>query len=222
MKRIIVLAIIAFASYYLLTRNSHKTTEDFKSKIDSLSKVNDSLLLVNMKDNSTIIKLQAIDDNLNYQAQHQKVKIVKVKEIVEVEKNRIDNLNERELVSYFNQRYPKDTTTNPLPVAQPVLTFAAKDLVAYDGAKEELIAMDSIIELQEDRIEGKDSIITLYGDKEVRYKGMLDNKDKVILEWNKQYDVIKAQNKKLKTQSKIQKIGIAVLAGGLIYTVIQK
>ena len=60
-------------------------------------------------------------------------------ETIEIEKNAIDNLQEHQLVSFYNTRYPVDTITNPLPIAQPVLVSAAKDLVELDGAKQIIV-----------------------------------------------------------------------------------
>jgi len=222
MKKLVLVVALAFIGYCLFTLGDIKASSNFKSKLDSLDKINDSLTLANHKDDSTITALVKLDSSLVYQVDHQKTKVIKIKEYVEIEKNKIDNLTEQELVSYLNKRYPKDTTTNPLPVAQPVLTSASKDLAAYDGAKQEIVVKDSIISIQTNRITLKDSTIGLYVGKEVRFKSIINNQDLKINEWSKQYNDLYLQHNKLKLKNKITKIGTGVIIGGLIYMTIMK
>jgi CRISPR/Cas system CMR-associated protein Cmr5 small subunit len=217
-----LVAILAFIGYTLFTLGGARVSTEFKAKLDSLETVNDSLYGENMQDDIKIKELSTLDSALQYQVNHQKTKIVKIKEIVEIEKNKIDNFTEQEIVSYLNQRYPKDTTTNPLPVAQPVLTFVAKDLAAYDGAKHEIVIKDSVIATQESRMTLKDSTITLFMNKEGRYKAIIGNKDQAISEWSKQYDALNLNYKKLKVKNKFQKIGSYIIIGGLAYTLLAK
>ena len=221
-KKIILVVVLAFIGYGLFTLGDIKATASFKSKLDSLNQVNDSLTAENEEDNYKIAELQVKDSILTYNIAHQKAKIIKVKEFVEIEKNKIDNFTEQEIVSYLNQRYPKDTITNPLPVAQPVLTFVAKDLAAYDGAKQELIIKDSVITTQESRITLKDSTITLFVNKEGRYRAIIGNKDQAISEWTKQYDILNLNYKKLQVRNKFQKIASYIIIGGLTYTLLAK
>ena len=221
-KKIILVVVLAFIGYGLFTLGDIKATASFKSKLDSLNQVNDSLTAENEEDNYKIAELQVKDSILTYNIAHQKAKIIKVKEFVDIEKNKIDNFTEQEIVSYLNQRYPKDTITNPLPVAQPVLTFVAKDLAAYDGAKQELIIKDSVITTQESRITLKDSTITLFVNKEGRYRAIIGNKDQAISEWTKQYDMLNLNYKKLQVRNKFQKIASYIIIGGLTYTLLVK
>ena len=221
-QKIGVVAVIILVCYALFTLGDMKGTASFKGKLDSLNRVNDSLVAENEEDSYKIAVLQVQDSILTYNINHQKTKVIKVKEIVEVEKNKIDNFTEQEIVSYLNQRYPKDTTTNPLPVAQPVLTFAAKDLAAYDGAKQEIVIKDSVIAMQESRITLKDSTITLFVNKEGRYRAIIGNKDQAISEWSKQYDLLNLNYKKMQIRNKFQKIGTYIIIGGLTYTLLAK
>jgi hypothetical protein len=221
-KKIILVVVLAFIGYGLFTLGDIKATASFKGKLDSLNQVNDSLTAENEEDSYKIAELQVKDSILTYNIAHQKAKIIKVKEFVEIEKNKIDNFTEQEIVSYLNQRYPKDTITNPLPVAQPVLTFVAKDLAAYDGAKQELIIKDSVITTQESRITLKDSTITLFVNKEGRYRAIIGNKDQAISEWTKQYDMLNLNYNKLQLRNKFQKIASYIIIGGLTYTLLVK
>ena len=199
-----------------------RTSSDFKGKLDSLTEVNDYLLIQNQIADSQIEAIERQDSIYIHDLKNQKAKVIKIKEYVQVEVNKIDNLTEQELVSYLNQRYPKDTITNPLPVAQPVLASASKDLAAYDGAKHEIIIKDSVIAIQESRITLKDSTIGLYINKEGRYKSIIGNKDQAISEWSKQYDNLNLNYKKLQVKNKFQKITTYIIIGGLTYTLLAK
>ena len=144
-KLIFPLVIVALLFWIFVDKcNYSNLSNDFKIKQDSLVQAVDSLQLEIVKDDSVIVVLNELDAHLREQIDEQKDKIKTVVKYVEIEKNKIDTYSEAELVSSFNQRYPTDTVTNPLPVAQPVLVSAAKDLVAFDGAKQELIIKDSI------------------------------------------------------------------------------
>ena len=217
-----LVAVLAFIGYTLFFLGGARVSTEFKTKLDSLNQVNDSLTAKNEEDNYKIAVLQVQDSILTYNIEHQRAKVIKVKEIVEIEKNKIDNFTEQEIVSYLNQRYPKDTITNPLPVAQPVLVSASKDLAAYDGAKQEIVIKDSVIAIQESRITLKDSTITLFVNKEGRYRAIIGNKDKAISEWSKQYDLLNLNYKKMQIRNKFQKIGMYVIVGGLTYTLLAK
>lgn len=222
MKKVLLVVALAFIGYILFDLGSMRASSNFQAKLDSLDKQNDSLYAENAKDDSTIVKLTALDQELEYKLDHQKAKVIKIKEVVEIERNKIDNLSEQELVSYLNNRYPKDTVTNPLPVAQPVLVEASKDLAAYDGAKQELVVKDSVIAIQDSRIFFKDSTINLYVTKEGRFKSIITNQDLKITEWSKQYNNLYLEHNKLKLKNKFTKIGAGVIIGGLIYMTIAK
>lgn len=221
-KKIVLIVAIAFVGFGLFTLGDIKGTASFKGKLDSLNKVNDSLTVENEQDSYRIAQLEVQDSILTFNIEHQKAKIVKIKEIVYVKQNEVDTYNEHQLVNFYYIRYPKDTVTNPIAVAQPVLVSAAKDLVAYDGAIKEITIKDSVISTQESRITLKDSTIGLYVNKEGRYKAIIGNKDQAIAEWSKQYDALNLNYKKLKVKSKFQKIGSYIVIGGLAYTLLAR
>jgi hypothetical protein len=220
--RIGLIAILAFVGYTLFTLGSAKVGTEFKAKLDSLDRVNDSLEAMNMLDDKKIDELKTQDSILHYEIEHQKAKVIRVDHWIDSSKGKIDTYTEHELVSSFNKRYPKDTVTNPLPLAQPVLTATAKDLVELDGAKIKLVIKDSVIAVQESRLTLKDSTITLFMNKEGRYKAIIGNKDQAIAEWSKQYDILNLNYKKLQIRNKFQKIGTYIIIGGLTYTLLAK
>jgi len=221
-KLIFPLVVVALLFWIFIDKcNYSNLSDDFKAKQDSLVQTVDSLQVEIAKSDSVINDLNILDAELNYQVMHQKNKIKTVVKYVEVEKNKIDTYSETELVSSFNKRYPTDTTTNPLPIAQPVLIATAKDLVEFDGAKQELVIKDSIIVLDEQRIANKDSIISVQNKKELNYNNIVINQDMQIEGLRFQYNALKVKNQKLKVQAKIGKIGTGLAIAGLTFLLIK-
>jgi hypothetical protein len=194
----------------------------FLAQVDSLHKVNDSLYNQIAKEDAAIDSLNHVSDVLEDKLAHQKVKVIKIVETIEIEKNNVDSYTEQELISSLNRRYPKDTVTNPLPVAQPVLVSVAKDLVELDGAKQIIVLKDSSINTLEAKVTVKDSVIGKYANKELNYKNIILNKDKEITGWEGQYQKLELQYNKLKVKSKFQRIGSYVVIGGLAYLMLVK
>ena len=221
-KIIVVIAIIAICSVLFEKCSSNVEHKAFLAQVDSLHKVNDSLFVEIRKDDAAIDSLNYVSETLTDKLAHQKTKVIKIVETVEVEKNKIDDLQEHQLVSFYNTRYPSDTVTNPLPVAQPVLVSAAKDLVELDGAKQIIVLKDSAITTLETKVNVKDSVIGKYISKEDKFRLILLNKDKEIDGWEGQYQKIELQYNKLKIKSKFQRIGSYVVIGGLAYLMIAK
>ena len=197
-------------------------SDQFRTTQDSLTKAVDSMEVEIQKHDSAVAVLSQIDDSLQYVIDHQKAKIKTIVQYVEVESVKIDEFSEVELVSSFYKRYPKDTVTNPLPVAQPVLVSAAKDLVELDGAKQIIIIKDSVIASTENRVAVKDSTIALYVKKEDNYKGIMLNQQTQIKDWKFQHSILQLENTKLKTKNKFTKIGAGLIAGGLVYLMLVK
>lgn len=192
-------------------------TEEFVAKQDSLVKAVDSLVEDNHQKDLQIGALEHADYDLRNELEEAKGKVKVITKWVDSSKGKVDTYSEAELISSFNQRYPVDTVTNPLPLAQPVLVSAAKDLIELDGAKQILVVKDSIISLNEKRIVGKDSVIALYVGKETNYKSIVNNQQIQIADWKDQYKQIQLQNKKLKIQNKFTKIGTGIVIGGLVF-----
>jgi hypothetical protein len=221
-KIIVVVAIIAIFSVLFEKCSNNVEHKAFLAQVDSLHKVNDSLFVEIKKDDAAIDSLNYVSETLTDELAYQKTKVIKVIETIEIEKNNVDSYSEYELVSSFNKRYPTDTVTNPLPVAQPVLVSAAKDLVELDGAKQIIVLKDSSINTLEAKVTVKDSVISKYISKEDKYKFILVNKDKEIAGWEGQYQKLEFQYNKLKVKSKFQRIGSYIVIGGLGYLMLAK
>ena len=221
-KIIIIIAVIAIGSVLFEKCGSNVEHKAFLVQMDSLHKVNDSLNAEIAKDDAEIDSLDMIAVELQYKVDHQKAKVIKIVETIEIEKNAIDNLQEHQLVSFYNTRYPVDTITNPLPIAQPVLVSAAKDLVELDGTKQIIVLKDSSIATLEAKVTVKDSVISKYISKEDKFRLILTNKDKEIAGWEGQYQKIELQYNKLKVKSKFQRIGSYIVIGGLAYLMLAK
>jgi hypothetical protein len=221
---IVIFAVIAILIGSLLFEKCNNNVEHkaFLSQMDSLHKVNDSLYSEIAKDDAEIDSLDLVAVELQFKVDHQKAKVIKIVETIEIEKNNVDSYTEQELISSLNRRYPKDTVTNPLPVAQPVLVSVAKDLVELDGAKQIIVLKDSSIVTLESKVTVKDSIIGKYANKELNYKSIILNKDKEITGWEGQYQKLELQYNKLKVKSKFQRIGSYIVIGGLAYLMLAK
>ena len=218
----LVIIALVFVGYGMFSIGSIKVEDSFKVELDRLNNVNDSLTTKNEEDSYKIAELQVQDSILKYNISRKKTRTVVIDRWVDSSKERIDTYSEHELVSSFNKRYPTDTVTNTLPVAQLVLASTAKDLIELDGAKEELGIKDSVIAIQESRITLKDSTIKLYINKEERYKATIGNKEQAIAEWTKQYGILNLTYKQAQVKSKFQKIGSYIIIGGLAYALLAK
>jgi hypothetical protein len=174
------------------------------------------------KDNAIIDSLNYLDAVLTVKLDIAKKNVKVITKYVDSSKSAIDNYTEHQLVTSFNTRYPADTVTNPLPVAQPVLVAAAKDLVELDGAKQIITIKDSAITILETKVSNKDSVISKYISKEDKFRLILLNKDKEITGWEGQYQQLEFKYNKLKVKSKFQRIGSYVVIGGLAYLMIAK
>jgi len=227
MKKTLVVALVAIVVIVLFLLGYEKyqdiqEDESFKTTLDSLHKQNDSLLISINSKSVVIDSLEVLDSALIDKLANQKPKVITITKFVDSSKGAIDTYTEQELVSSFNKRYPEDTTSNLLALAQPVLKSAAKDLVEFDGEKELSSLKDSVITIQEERINNKDAIIREYVSKETDYKGIIVNKDIEIKTWADQYDQIQKENKKLRKRSKIHKVISSILAGTLTLSFIIK
>ena len=173
-------------------------------------------------DSAKIDSLVLVDNILTFKVAYMRDHVKTVTKFVDSSKTAIDSYTEHQLVTSFNTRYPADTVTNPLPVAQPVLVAAAKDLVELDGAKQIITIKDSVIALTEARVTGKDSVISVYVKKEGTYKNIMFNQDTQIKDWKFQFNALQLQNTKLKAKNKFTKIGAGLVVGGLVYLMIAK
>jgi hypothetical protein len=224
MKKI-VLGVLVFlvAAYIIFDKiGDAGLSKAFTQKQDSLVHAVDSMKLTLAVDSIKIDSLNQVDLALIDQLSHTKGKVKIITKFVDSSKAAIDTYNEKELVTYFNNRYPADTVTNKLPLAQPVLVSTAKDLAELDGAKHIITIKDSVIALTEARVTGKDSVIAVYTKKESTYKNIMFNQDVQIKDWKNQYQQLYITNQKLKFKNKITKIGAGVVVGGLVYLMIAK
>lgn len=224
MKKFILPIIVVLLLVWLVVDKVqyYGLSDEFRATQDSLVQAVDSMKLDIAEKDKAIDSLNVIDDKLenqvSYWKSHQKV----ITKYVDSAKLIVDNYSEKELITFFNQRYPKDTTTNQLPLAQPVLVSAAKDLHELDGTKKIVELKDSVIAITEQRVAGKDSVIALFVKKENTYKNILTNQETQIKDWKYQYNQLQLQNQKLKLKNKFVKIGAGVVVGGLVYLMVAK
>ena len=224
MKKIVLgILVVLVAAYIIFDKvKDAGLSKEFTQKQDSLTHAVDSMKLTLAIDSVKIDSLIQVDLALVDEVKYAKGKVITVVKVVKTEKEKIHNFKDNELVSYFNNRYPIDTITNKLPIAQPVLLSTAKDLAELDGIKQMLPIKDSIIALTEARVNGKDSVIAVFVKKEGTYKSIMFNQDTQIKDWKNQYQSLYIQNQSLKFKNKITKIGAGIVVGGLVYLMIAK
>jgi hypothetical protein len=191
--------------------------------MDSLQRVNDSLIKENNLSDSLIEDLAAEDIRLNDIIDAQKASVQIIREIVIKEVEVIRDADSAAIAKFYNLRYPNQALAPDTLIAlnKPVLVEVAADLIKYDGAVKEIAIKDSIISSQGTRISLKDSTITLFKSKEANLNNIIGNKDLAIDEWTKQYKGLQLENKKLKLQSKFQKVATVLFAGGFAYMLIK-
>jgi hypothetical protein len=223
MKKLVfpLVVIVLLAWIFVSKCDTNSLFVEFKATQDSLNVVVDFLKEDNHQKDLQIGALEELDHDLQYQLDHQKAKVITITKWVDSSKGKVDTYSEEELITSFNTRYPEDTITNPLPIAQPVLVAAAKDLVELDGAKQTLVVKDSIITLNEERIFVKDSIIMKFEEKDSNSKIMIAVREKQIKDWQDQYGQLQAQNKKLKLRMQLTKIGAGLAIGGLTFLLVK-
>jgi hypothetical protein len=217
-KLVLPLVVVVLLVWIFVGKCNYNTLDtNFKNTQDSLNYVVDSLQEDNHQKELQIGALEHLEYDLQNQLSKVKAKVIIVTKWVDSSKGKIDTYSETELITSFNNRYPEDTITNLLPVAQPVLVAAAKDLVELDGAKQTLVIKDSVIALNEERIFVKDSIIMKFEEKDSNNKIIIAVREKQIKGWQEQYDQLQSQNKKLKLKNKFTKIGAGVVIGSLVF-----
>lgn len=223
MKKLVfpLVVVVLLAWMFVSKCDNNSLSIQFKNTQDSLNIVVDSLKEDNHQKDLQIGALEHLDYDLQDQLDKAKAKVIVITKWVDSSKSKVDTYSEKELITSFNNRYPEDTTTNLLPIAQPVLVSAAKDLIELDGAKEELIVKNDIITLNEQRIFVKDSIITTFKEKDNNNKIWIAMREKQIEGWQEQYSQLQAQNKKLKLRMQLTKIGTGLAIGGLTFLLIK-
>ena len=224
-KRVILIVVFAIVTIgigsVLFDKCNVKPDTTIENRIDSLNKVNDSLKLQILKKDSSIVAIKEQDAELINKIKNQYPKIIKISKYVNLKKDSVNKLNDSGFVRFFETRYPADTVSKPLILARPVLQSAANDLIEYDGLKEHVTNLDSIIEWQDQRISLKDSIIKRQDSKFNDLLQISSNKDLQLSGMRLMIDNLKEDNKKLNKQNKTYKIIGYIAIGGLAYSLLK-
>jgi len=143
-KAVLLILAVIVGAYIIFDKISDAgLSKEFLQRQDSLVNAVDSMKLTLALDSAKIDSLNQIDEELQDKLAYTKSHVKTVTKFVDSSKAAVDTYNEKELITFFNNRYPKDTTTNKLPLAQPVLVSTAKDLAKLDGAKKIITIKDS-------------------------------------------------------------------------------
>lgn len=214
---LLVLTVIGLAVWIILDRIRDKEKDKlFLQKQNQYTHVIDSLKKEIPAKDSVVLVLFEINDSLQHKIDTLKDKVKVVVKYVDSSKLSIDNFTERELITFYNERYSKDTTTNKLPVAQPVLTEAAKELAELDGARKMLTLKDSILATIGKQLEVKDSIINVYVSKEGDYKTIIVKQDSLIKNWDNRYNELDKKYQKAKIMNKVIKTASGIIIAAIL------
>ena len=218
---VIIIFILLILGLGVWLNTSVQTNIDNRAKIEELNKRNDSLKSVIDTNNYIIDMLFVVDSTLTAQIANQKPKIIERIRLVDSSKKEIAKYTDSQLVASFNKRYPKDTTSQKLELAKPVLVSAAQDLAELDGAKDIIVIKDSTINLYEKKDKIKDSIINKHESNAINYKYIISNQftqNKLVMEENMslRYDLDKQKKK-----TKLSKIVNIALLGGIGYLILK-
>jgi len=214
---LLFLTVIGLAVWIILDRIRDKEKDElFLQKQIQFTRTIDSLKGEIPKKDSVVLVLFEINDSLQHKIDTLKSNVKVVVRYVDSSKLAIDNFTERELIAFYNERYPKDTTSNKLPVAQPVLTNAAKELAELDGARKMLTLKDSILANIGKQLEVKDSIINVYVSKEGDYKTIIVNQDSLIKNWDNRYKELDKKYQKAKIMNKVIKTASGIIIAAIL------
>lgn len=221
--RLAIVILCVLGLYLAFDKCNISSSIEFTQTIDSLENVNDSLIGEIKASDSLITLLVDEDIKLNDIIDAQKASVQIIREVVIREVEVIRDADSAAIAKFYNLRYPDQALASDtfITLNKPVLVEAAADLIKYDGAVKEIAVKDSIITSQDTRINLKDSTITLFKSKEANLNTIITNKDQAIDEWTKQYKGLQLENKKLKLQSKFQKVATILFAGGFAYMLIK-
>lgn len=112
----------------------------------------------------------------------------------------------------------QDTIKIPTPVAKQIV----RDLILGDSAKTELILTKSQLNLTEQKVTLKDTIISLYNQKDIMYEERIKNEQVKFDTQGIWIKDLQKQNKKLKVKLTFIQIASTAIIGGLLYLYITK
>jgi len=112
-----------------------------------------------------------------------------------------------------------DTTKTCLP--NKVLREVAKDLIRYDGCKEELELTNQKLEKVLEREQHKDTIINLYRHKDTNNEYIIRQQELQIYQYEKMTDDLMEEIRQEKNNKLIWKVG-AIIGAGIITSLLLK
>ena len=109
----------------------------------------------------------------------------------------------------FTSFSQNDTDSTSIQLEVPVAKLVIKDLISGDGAKEELIINSEKVNLLNQKLVLKDSVIANLNSKIFNFNSMLDTK-------SNQLTLSQELSKKLETDLKKQQLKTKLMGGGIV------
>lgn len=114
--------------------------------------------------------------------------------------------------------FSQDTVKLPTHAAKSVI----KDLIDYESVKAQLNLCNEQIKLLEQKINAKDSIIAVYGQKMETCKVQIDTEKEKTDLYKESYQNLKKEYRRLKVKLALNQIGAGAIIGVLSYLLIVK
>ena len=92
-----------------------------------------------------------------------------------------------------------------------------KDLIKGDSSLALLKLSEKQLEIAEEKLALKDSIIAVYKLKEKNYINQVDNEKQKIEGWQEQFGLLQKENKKLIAKNRFTKLISSLIIGSLVY-----
>lgn len=112
----------------------------------------------------------------------------------------------------------QDTTSLPTPIARLVI----KDLIDYDAHKELYKLSLNQISLLEKKIVAKDSVISVFNQKQINYLQQIDTEKSKTVIWQQQYTDVNKLYKKERLLRNIERNALLAIVAGMTYLYINK
>ena len=202
LKIIVLICIIV----WLLYTDRERYVEEYNAKIEALEQKVDSLHGINDELTFKIDTLNTQIKGLDKEISLKNSRINNLKYEISTKVDAVDSFNDDELERFFTERYRELLDS----IAKPIAKLVIKDLITGDGAKEELVLTTDKINLLEQKIVLKDSVIN-------SLELQVNNFNAILSTKTDQLAISQELSKKLQTDLKKQKLKTKLMGGvGLV------
>lgn len=218
-----IVALIALLFYRECSPPKENTANSVRLQqvLDSLSKRNDSVQRELGKSTALIDSLRRADSTIASRIRGVQGSIRDLQKQLDSSRKFIATLSGDQLVNFLNKRYPKDTTSQLLLVAKPVLAEVTTEAIQFHQTKALVSKQDSIINLQDIRIKLLDTTVKAFAPREKLLTELIQNKDLEARKVREENATLQNENKDLKSKLDWHKMGNFILIGSLLFAILR-